>query len=179
MVELELVAVRVDVPMNQPYLLLRERGADRFLTIWIGSQEAAAIALAVDGIEPPRPLTHDLMMDVLDELGAVVEEVRVTALVEGTYLAELHLRVDGLRRVVSARPSDAIALAVRSAGEVPLRCAEAVLDEAGFDRDELARAGLEPEGWDEGAEDDADPEEDVRRFRQFLEGIAPEDFMNA
>jgi uncharacterized protein len=178
MLELELVAVRVDVPLNQPYMLLRERSGDRFLAVWIGPQEAAAIALAVDGIRPPRPLTHDLFTDVLDEVGAELEEVRITALVDGTYLAELQLTVGIETHVVSARPSDAVALAVRSAGAVPIRCDPGVLDEAALDRSQLADAGLEPDGWDE-ADEGGDPEEDVRRFRQFLEDVAPEDFMNA
>lgn len=162
MIELELVGVRVELPANQPIVLLRERVGTRYLPIWIGAPEATAIAFALQGVETPRPLTHDLFVDTLVALGATLEAVHVTRLDSGTFFAELRLRLDGEEVVVSARPSDAIALASRLE-DVPILGAEEVLDEA----------GLEIE--DEDA-DDGDPEDEVRRFRDFLDNVDPEDF---
>jgi uncharacterized protein len=165
-IEMELVGVRVELPANQPIVLLKERSGTRYLPIWIGAVEATAIAFALQGVETPRPLTHDLFVQVLRDLGADLSAVHVTELRDGTFYAELHLAgADGKSTVVSARPSDAIALASRL-GDVPIFGAEAVLEEA----------GLEIEDDDEGGEDGVDPEEEVRRFRQFLDDIQPEDF---
>jgi uncharacterized protein len=165
-IEMELVGVRVELPANQPIVLLKERSGTRYLPIWIGAVEATAIAFALQGVETPRPLTHDLFVQVLRDLGADLSAVHVTELRDGTFYAELHLAgADGTSTVVSARPSDAIALASRL-GDVPIFGAEAVLEEA----------GLEIEDDDEGGEDGVDPEEEVRRFRQFLDDIQPEDF---
>ena len=165
MIEMELVGVRVELPANQPIVLLKEKTGSRYLPIWIGAVEATAIAFALQGVETPRPLTHDLFVDVLDALDVGLEAVHVTELRDGTFFAELHLNdADGERTVVSARPSDAIALASRLE-DVPIFGAEDVLDEA----------GLEIEARDEdGTEVDA--EEEVRQFREFLEDITPEDF---
>jgi uncharacterized protein len=165
-IEMELVGVRVELPANQPIVLLKERSGTRYLPIWIGAVEATAIAFALQGVETPRPLTHDLFVQVLRDLGADLSAVHVTELRDGTFYAELHLAgADGKSTVVSARPSDAIALASRL-GDVPIFGAEAVLEEA----------GLEIEDDDGGGEDGVDPEEEVRRFRQFLDDIQPEDF---
>ena len=108
--ELDVVGVRVEMPSNAPMVLLREVGGTRYLPIWIGAGEASAIANAQEGVVPPRPLTHDLMVDTLATLGHRLTEVHITELEGGTFYAVL--LVDGVE--VSARPSDAIALALRA-----------------------------------------------------------------
>ncbi|MFZ0325512.1 MAG: bifunctional nuclease family protein, partial [Actinomycetes bacterium] len=109
--QLDVVGVRVEMPSNQPIVLLREQGGERYLPIWIGAVEATAIAFAQQGVVPARPLTHDLLRDVVTALGRVVTQVQITELREGVFYADLHFD-DGT--VVSARPSDAIALALRT-----------------------------------------------------------------
>ena len=166
MIEMELVGVRVELPANQPIVLLKEREGSRYLPIWIGAVEATAIAFALQGVETPRPLTHDLFVDVLRELSVELVAVHVTALRDGTFYAELKLLRDGEPHTVSARPSDAIALASRL-GEVPILSADTVLDEA----------GLEMEDDEEGqATSPGEDEEEVRQFRAFLDEVTPEDF---
>ncbi|HEX6262084.1 MAG TPA: bifunctional nuclease family protein [Actinomycetota bacterium] len=156
MVEMTLVGVRVELPANQPIVLLRETEGQRYLPIWIGAAEATAIALAMQGVTPMRPMTHDLFKNVLDELHVALEKIEITELQEGTFYAMLHLQRNGSSHEVSSRPSDAIALAVRTG--VPIFAAEDVLEAAAV----------------EIHEDDA--EEEVERFKQFLEDVTPEDF---
>ena len=163
MIEMELVGVRVELPANQPIVLLKERHGPRYLPIWIGAVEATAIAFALQGVETARPLTHDLMVDVLAAAGITVTAVHVTDLREGTYYAELHMKRGDEDIVVSSRTSDAIAIATRL-DDIPVYGAEAVLDEAGIE--------IDP---DEDTSD-ADPEEEVREFREFLDQVTPEDF---
>jgi uncharacterized protein len=150
--ELTVVGVRVELPSNQPIVLLKESTGDRYLPIWIGAVEATAIAFAQQGIVPARPLTHDLLKDVLEAVGAQLEAVLITDLRDGVYYADLRF-VDGTS--VSARPSDAIALAIR-AGTI-IYAEESVLDTAG-----IAIAD--------------EQESEVERFREFLDNISPEDF---
>ena len=165
MIELELVGVRVELPANQPIVLLKEKDGSRYLPIWIGAVEATAIAFALQGVETPRPLTHDLFVDVLDSLDVALHAVHVTELKDGTFFAELHLHdAAGDLTVVSARPSDAIALASRL-DDVPIFGAEDVLDEAGLEIETREEDGTE-----------VDAEEEVRQFREFLEDVTPEDF---
>lgn len=163
MIEVELVGVRVELPANQPIVLLKEAAGSRYLPIWIGAVEATAIAFALQGVDTPRPLTHDLIVDVFEDLEVVLDEVRVTQLKEGTFYAELVLSQNGQTHRVSSRPSDAIAIASRFE-EVPLFADEGVMDEA----------GLEIESDEAGGEVEA--EEQVRQFREFLDGVTPEDF---
>lgn len=151
------------MPSNSPVILLRERAGDRYLPIWVGAAEATAIAYAQQGIVPPRPLTHDLLRDVLNALGAALTEVRITALEEGVFYAVLAF--DGGIEV-SARPSDAIALALRV--DAPIRGADEVLEAAGIelpDEDEAAGEVVGRSG-----------EEEVAQFRAFLDQVSPEDF---
>ncbi len=155
LIELELVGVRVELPHNQPIVLLKEQTGFRFLPIWIGAPEATSIAFALQGVAMPRPLTHDLLRNVLDDLSVGVERIVVTELREGTFYAEIELLHDGSTVKVSSRPSDAIALAVRAA--VPIFAEEAV----------LAEAGIEIEDEDE---------QEVERFKQFIDSVSPEDF---
>ncbi len=164
MIEMELVGVRVELPANTPIVLLKEAEGTRYLPIWIGAVEATAIAFALQGVETPRPMTHDLFAAVLRETDLTLEAVHVTDLQDGTFYAELHLRQGEALHVVSARPSDAIALASRLV-DVPIFGAESVLDEAGLEI-----------GDDGETSTDVDPDEEVRQFREFLDNITPEDF---
>ncbi len=150
--ELDVVGVRVEMPSNAPMVLLREVGGTRYLPIWIGANEASAIASAQEGVVPPRPLTHDLMVDTLRTLGHKLNEVHITELDSGTFYAVL--LVDGIE--VSARPSDAIALALRVGSDI--YCAEDVLDEAGIEIPDAE-------------------EDEVEKFREFLDQINPDDFL--
>ena len=149
--ELDVVGVRVEMPANNPMVLLREVGGVRYLPIWIGASEASAIANAQEGVVPPRPMTHDLMADALTTLGHRLTEVHITELTGGTFYAVL--LVDGVE--ISARPSDAIALALRVGSEI--LCAEDVLDEAGLEVPD-------------------EQEDEVEKFREFLDHVSPEDF---
>lgn len=163
MVEMELLGVRVEATSNSPIVLLRETsGRRRVLPIFIGGPEATAIALALEGVVTPRPMTHDLMKTLLDELGATVQRVVVTDLVDGTFFAEIHLESAGSLRTVSSRPSDAIALAVRTG--VAIFAEEAVVEEAATIIDEEAEEELS--------------EEVVEEFRKFIENVNPEDFQS-
>lgn len=153
--------MRVEMPSNSPVVLLRDREDGRYLPIWVGAAEATAIAYAQQGIVPPRPLTHDLLRDVLGALGAEVTEVRITALEDGVFYAVL-VFADGLE--VSARPSDAIALALRV--DAPIKGAPEVLEAAGV---ELPDEESEPTG-------ETPAEDEVEEFRAFLEQVQPEDF---
>lgn len=164
MIELELIGVRVELPANQPILLLKEKHGSRFLPIWIGAPEATAIAFALQGVETQRPLTHDLLVDVIDGLDVVLEAVHVTAMVDRTYHAELRLRQGDELVLVSSRTSDAIAIAARMEG-VPIFGAEEVLDEAGVEM-ELDDESGEPR----------DPDEALAEFREFLDSVSAEDF---
>ncbi len=150
--QLDVVGVRVEMPSNQPIVLLKELTGDRYLPIWIGAGEATAIAFAQQGVVPARPLTHDLLRDVVEALGRELEQVRITDLRDGVFYAELVFS-GGVE--VSARPSDAIALALRTGS--PIFGAEAVLDEAGI---------AIPD----------EQEDEVEKFREFLDQISPEDF---
>jgi len=150
--EVEVVGVRVEVPSNQPIVLLREVTGERYLPIWIGAVEATAIAFAQQGVVPPRPLTHDLMKDMLDALGQELAEVQITDMKDGVFFATLVL---GSGVEIGARPSDSIALALRTGSRIV--CAEEVLDEVGL---------AVP----------AEQEDEVERFREFLDQVTPEDF---
>jgi bifunctional DNase/RNase len=155
---MDLSGVRVELPSNQPIVLLKEQDGERYLPIWIGAAEAAAIAFALQGIPTPRPMTHDLMMQMLEELGVEVDKVSITELREGTFYAVLSLSRNGDAFEISSRPSDAIALAVRS--NTPIFADAEVLDEASI---------LIPT-------EEKEEEQEVERFREFLDQVTPEDF---
>ncbi|MDQ5815998.1 MAG: bifunctional nuclease family protein [Actinomycetota bacterium] len=155
MIELSLVGVRVELPSNQPIVLLKETQGERYLPIWIGAVEATAIAFALQGVETPRPMTHDLLRDILQESDIEVERVVINDLVEQTFYAMIRMTNDGQSKEVSSRPSDAIALAVRI--NAPIFAAEDVLEQAGIElRD--------------------DEETEVEKYREFLDQVTPEDF---
>ena len=151
--ELSVVGVRVELPSNQPIVLLKEVDGDRYLPIWIGAVEATAIAYEQQGVKPPRPLTHDLMRDILAALDAPLRAVEIMELKDNVYFADLLIGDNGVR--VSARPSDSIALALRVGA--PIRCAEQILTDVGI---------VIPD----------EQEDEVEKFREFLEQVTPEDF---
>src|SRR5918999_1440087 len=155
MVELSLVGVRVELPSNQPIVLLKESEGERYLPIWIGAVEATAIAFALQGVQTPRPMTHDLLRDIMRETDIEVERILINELVDSTFFAIIRMAMNGRTTEVSSRPSDAIALAVRI--EAPIFASEEVLDQAGIEiRDE--------------------EETEVQKFREFLDQVSPEDF---
>ncbi len=155
---MSLAGVRIDLPSNQPIVLLREAEGERFLPIWIGQPEAAAIALALQGVVTPRPMTHDLLKNILDEVAVQVQSIVITELREGTYYAIINMQRNGASYEISSRPSDAIALAVRI--NCKIYASEDVLNEASI----MIQAG------------EGDDDEEVARFREFLENVNPEDF---
>ncbi len=150
--EIDVVGVRVEMPSNQPIVLLRETDGERYLPIWIGAVEATAIAFAQQGVVPPRPLTHDLIKNLLEALDRPLREVRISEVRDGVFYADLIFDA-GVE--VSARTSDSIALALRTGTRIV--CAEAVLDEAGI---------VVPD----------EQEAEVEKFREFLDQVTPEDF---
>lgn len=158
MIEMKLAGVRIELPSQQPIVLLREAGGERYLPIYVGSNEASSIALVLQGQSAPRPLTHDLLRGVLEEVGAEIERVAITDLRDGTFYATITLRGSFGTREIDARPSDAIALAVRTGASI--FATESVI---------VSAAMLMPEA-------EGDEEEEVEAFREFLETVDPEDF---
>jgi len=150
--ELDVLGVRVEMPTNQPIVLLHERGGERYLPIWIGAAEATAIAYAQQGVVPPRPMTHDLLKNVIEALGHELVEIRIVALKDSIFHATLVFD-EGIE--VSARSSDAIALALRTGSSILVE--DSLLDEAG-----VAIA--------------AEEDDEVERFREFLDNVSAEDF---
>jgi hypothetical protein len=165
MIEMELLGVQVELPSNSPLLLLREtEGQGRVLPVVIDTPEAHAIHRGIEGIRLARPLTHDLLVTMLEELQATITGVVVTELRERTFFAEIELQVGGEARTISARPSDAIAIAVRT--DTPIYASEDVLAEAG--------QVIEEHPSDGGS--DNDPDELLDEFKQFLDDVNPDDF---
>jgi bifunctional DNase/RNase len=159
LIPMEVIGVRVEMPSNQPIVLLKEIDGSRFLPIWVGSVEATAIAFAQQGVQPPRPLTHDLMNNLLERLDATLTAVHLTEIKDGIFYATMHLRnTNSEPLTISARPSDAIALAVRSHSNI--LATQELLDEIGIEI---------PQGEGENLE--------VEKFREFLDQINPEDFL--
>jgi bifunctional DNase/RNase len=157
LIEMTLAGVRIELPTNSPIVLLREASGERFLPIWIGQPEAAAIAIALQGVVTPRPMTHDLLKNILEEMAVQVDSIVISELRDGTFYALINMQRNGSTYEVSSRPSDAIALAVRLGCKIFAN--EEVLSEASI---------LIP---NEGEE-----EEEVEKFREFLENVKPEDF---
>jgi bifunctional DNase/RNase len=155
MIELSLVGVRVELPSNQPIVLLKETTGERYLPIWIGAVEATAIAFALQGIQTPRPMTHDLLRDILRGNDINVDSILISDLQESTFFATIKMTTEGRASEISSRPSDAIALAVRI--DAPIYAAEEVLEQAGIEIKD-------------------DEETEVEKFREFLDQVTPEDF---
>lgn len=169
MVEMRLTAVKVELPTNTPVVLLQEVGGEqRTLPIFVGMPEATSMLHVLQGQASPRPLTYDLFATVLDDVGARLERVAITDLRDGTYYAELHLLVGGVGKVVSARPSDAINLALRAGCPIvcddDLLASEGVVYDAEEDSVQVASTG--------------EPRADamVDELKEWLEHIKPEDF---
>ena len=159
LIPMEVIGVRVEMPSNQPIVLLKEIDGSRFLPIWVGAVEATAIAFAQQGVEPPRPLTQDLMNNLVDLLDATLTAVHLTEIKDGVFYATMLFRDSSAGQLtISARPSDAIALAVRSHSNI--LATEELLNEIGIEI---------PQGDGENQE--------VEKFREFLDQINPEDFV--
>ena len=156
----EVVGVRIEMPSNQPIVLLREMEGRTFLPIWVGSVEATAIAFAQQELRPQRPLTHDLIVDLLATTGATLSAAHITDMVDGVFYAELLLKSDsGALPPLSVRPSDAIAIALRTKSNIFVS------------QDLLDRSGIQiPAG------EEVHSDEEVEAFREFLDQINPEDF---
>lgn len=165
--QLDVVGVRVEMPSSQPIVLLKESTGSRYLPIWVGAVEATAIAFAQQGVVPPRPLTHDLLKDVITATGNSVAQVYLSGIKDGVFYAELVL-ANGTE--ISARPSDAIALALRTG--TPIFGSQALLDEVGIEID----GGVEGLDRAVGADGTEAAEGEVERFREFLDQIDPDDF---
>ena len=160
MAQVEVIGIRIEFPSNQPVLILREISSPRFLPLWIGVPEADAISMTLDEVEVPRPLTHDLLLDVVENFNDRLQSVEITELVDGVFYAVLNFAT---HESISARPSDAVALALRA--QAPIYVADEVLAEAGQFISEESEADQV-----EGADDE------LEQFREFLEQIKPEDF---
>ncbi len=160
MQEMVIYGVSYDMVGKQPIVLLKTADGKRFLPIWIGPNEASAIMTKLQGGEPPRPMTHDLLSSVVEELGGAVVRIAVTELRENTFYALITLRCNGREVEIDSRPSDAIALAVRV--DAPIFAADEVINES----------AIEFEGEAETSEETV-----VEEFRQFLQDVKPEDFL--
>jgi uncharacterized protein len=158
MQEMVIYGVSFDMVGKQPIVLLKTRDGNKFLPIWIGHPEAAAILMKLQGANTPRPMTHDLMDDMLDKLQVECTRVSVTELRENTFYASIQLRIDGREVEIDSRPSDALALAVRT--QAPIFAHE----------DVIAESAIEFEHEVE------DQEDVVDKFKEFLDNVSPEDF---
>ena len=154
-VEMKIKGLMVDPVTNMPIVILKDERDERVLPIWVGIFEANAIALRIEEIETPRPMTHDLLRNLLDSLEASVEKIVVSELKDNTYFAQIHLDVGGTRREIDARPSDAIALALRT--EAPIYVEQDVLEQS------------------RSLDEDGEPS-DSERLRRWFENLDPDDF---
>ena len=153
--------VSFDLVGKQPIVLLKTADGNKFLPIWIGHPEAAAILMKLQSQAPPRPMTHDLMSELLEQLEAQVVRITVTELRENTFYAQITVQLEGREIEVDSRPSDAIALAIRA--EAPIFAADRVIEES----------AIEFEGEDV---DQEQLEAEVAKFKHFLDEVTPEDF---
>ncbi|MBX5470623.1 MAG: bifunctional nuclease family protein [Thermoleophilaceae bacterium] len=158
MLEMVIYGVSFDMVGKQPIVLLKTREGNKFLPIWIGHPEAAAILMRLQGATTPRPMTHDLISDILGEMDVTCTRVAVTELKENTFYASITLRQDGREFEIDSRPSDALALAVRTSA--PIFAAEEVIAESAIEFEHEVE----------------DTEEVVEKFKDFLDQVSPEDF---
>ena len=175
-IEMTIDSIRVSLMNYQRVVLLKEKTADRYLPIWIGTAEAEAIAVRLQGMAVPRPLTHDLLTTTIEALGAKVMSVVVYDLKNDTFYAKIVLSVDGGQMEIDCRPSDALALAVRVG--VPIYAAESVLDKAGIalDRESDKRVADETELDDKTKKVSEDEIKRLSAFREFVDNLDMEDF---
>jgi len=157
--EVQIYGVSFDMVGKQPIVLLKTIDDNRYLPIWIGHPEAAAILMKLQGADTPRPMTHDLMVDMLDQVESKVERITVNELRDNTFFATIVLSVSGTEIEIDSRPSDALALAVRV--QAPIFVAEEVIVESSIE-------------FDQGIEDN---EQVVEKFKDFLDDVSPEDFL--
>lgn len=157
--EVQIYGVSFDMVGKQPIVLLKTIDDNRYLPIWIGHPEAAAILMKLQGADTPRPMTHDLMVDMLDQVETKVEKISINELRDNTFFATITISVAGSEVEIDSRPSDALALAVRV--QVPIFVAEEVIEESSIE-------------FDQGIEDN---EQVVEKFKDFLDDISPEDFL--
>src|ERR687884_509132 len=164
MVEMQIYGVSFDLVGKQPIVLLKTADGNKFLPIWIGHPEAAAILMKLQSHSAPRPMTHDLVTDMLEQLGAQVTRIVVTELRENTFYAQITVQQDGSEVEIDSRPSDAIALAIRA--EAPIFAADRVIEESAieFEGEDVDQEVLEAE---------------VAKFKSFLDEVTPEDFAAA
>jgi len=175
-VELTIESIRVSLMNYQRVVILREKDSDRYLPIWIGPAEADAIAVRLQEVAVARPLTHDLLRTIIDSLGATVIHILVSDLANDTFFARIALEIDGKSMEIDSRPSDAIALAVRS--QVPIYVDESVLEKAGV------RLDQEGQPLEKGERTDIEPTSEVKAeeleklspFRDLIDGLDLEDF---
>ncbi len=158
MQQMQIYGVSFDMVGKQPIVLLKTADGNRFLPIWIGHPEAAAILMKLQGASTPRPMTHDLLNDVLESVDAKCERVAVTELRDNTFYASITLSVNGTEIEIDSRPSDAIALAVRC--HAPIYAADEVIEESSIEFEHEVE----------------DQEEVVEKFKDFLDQVSPEDF---
>jgi len=163
MQEMHIYGVSFDLVGKQPIVLLKTAEGNKFLPIWIGHPEAAAILMRLQSATTPRPMTHDLVTDMLEQLGAQVTRITVTELRENTFYAQITVQQDGSEVEIDSRPSDAIALAIRA--DAPIFAADDVIEESAieFEGDEINQEDLERE---------------VTKFKQFLDHVTPDEFAN-
>ena len=161
MQEMHIYGVSFDLVGKQPIVLLKTAEGNKFLPIWIGHPEAAAILMKLQSATTPRPMTHDLVTDMLEQLGAQVVRITVTELRENTFFAQITVQQDGSEVDIDSRPSDAIALAIRA--DAPIYAADEVIEESAieFEGDEINQEDLEKE---------------VSKFKQFLDHVTPDEF---
>ncbi|MFC1981804.1 bifunctional nuclease family protein [Chloroflexota bacterium] len=170
MIEMTIDSIRVSLMNYQRVVILKEKIAERYLPIWIGPAEADAIAVKLQGVAVPRPLTHDLLSSVIDSLGAVIDSIIVNDLKNDTFYAKIVLNVDGKQMEIDSRPSDALALAVRA--EVPIYADETVLDKAGILLDaETGKPLLEEVEQTDGKERKVSDEEMKKKMSAFYDFI--------
>ncbi len=177
MIEMSVESIRVSLMNYQRVVILKEKMAERYLPIWIGPAEADAIAVKLQGVTVPRPLTHDLLYSVIDDLGAIINSIIVSDLKNDTFYAKINLSVDGKQLEVDSRPSDALALAVRAG--VPIYAEEAVMDKAGILLDKETGKPVSEEGGEAGAGAREVSEQEMRRmsaFRDFIDNLDLDDF---
>jgi len=158
---MHIYGVSFDLVGKQPIVLLKTAEGNKFLPIWIGHPEAAAILMKLQSATTPRPMTHDLVTDMLEQLGAQVVRIAVTELRENTFFAQITVQQDGSEVDIDSRPSDAIALAIRA--DAPIYAADEVIEESAieFEGDEINQEDLEKE---------------VSKFKQFLDHVTPDEF---
>ncbi|MBM2824819.1 MAG: hypothetical protein HW402_483 [Dehalococcoidales bacterium] len=175
MIEMSIDSIRVSLMNYQRVVILKEKMADRYLPIWIGPAEADAIAIRLQGVNVPRPLTHDLLRSVINTLGASVNFIVVNDLKNDTFFAKIMLNVDGGQMEIDSRPSDALALAVRV--EVPIYVDETVMDKAGILLDKEGKPTATDDGTDSGGGKVSEDEmKRMSAFREFIDNLDLDDF---